>query len=287
MTSVAQALVWAAQAGIDRLDGQLLLLHALGTPAQAAGTRRAWLLAHGEADVPDPADRQFRQSVLRRADGEPLAYLTGHKEFFGLDLRVDARVLVPRPDTEVLVQWALEALQDPIAEGWAPPMRVLDLGTGSGAVALALQHARRDLHLDAVDASLDALHVAQDNAQALGLEIRFLLGAWFDPVIGPYHCIVANPPYIALEDPHLEALKHEPVEALVAGADGLDDIREIIVNARTRLHPGGWLMVEHGYDQAGDVRALFAAAGYARVESRRDLGGHERCTAGRVFGDDQ
>ena len=286
MTSVAQALASAARAGIDRLDGQLLLLHALGTPAQQTGARRAWLLSHGDAEVPEPADEDFRQWVGRRADGEPLAYLTGHKEFFGLDLHVDARVLVPRPDTEVLVQWALDVLQDADTAGWTAPLSALDLGTGSGAVALALQHTRRDLLVYAVDASLEALQVARANAQALGLDIRFMHGSWLTPVSGLFHCIVANPPYIAEHDPHLAALRHEPAQALVAGTDGLDDLRDIVANAGAHLHPGGWLLVEHGYDQAAAVRELFCTAGYGRIASRRDLGGHERCTAGRVIGSD-
>ncbi len=285
MTSVAQALLWAAQAGIDRLDSQLLLLHALGTTTRDVASHRAWLLAHGEAQVPESADLPFRQWVRRRAEGEPLAYLTGHKEFFGLDLHVDARVLVPRPDTEVLVQWALDVLQDANAEGWTAPLSVLDLGTGSGAVALALQATRPDLHVDAVDASLEALQVAQANAQSLGLAVQFLHGSWLAPVTALYHCIVANPPYIPDDDPHLAALRHEPAQALVAGTDGLDDLRDIIRNANTRLHPGGWLLVEHGYDQAGAVRALFTEAGYRQVATRQDLAGHERCTGGRVFGD--
>ena len=286
MSTLAQALVQAAKSGIDRLDAQLLLLHALGTPVHETGTRRAWLLAHGDAEFPEPAKQQFMQWVQRRAAGEPLAYLTGRKEFYGLDLQVDARVLVPRPDTEVLVQWALDVLQDAEApENWVRPLRVLDLGTGSGAVALALQHARRDLQVDAVDSSLDALQVASANARSLGLDIRLLHGAWLAPVSSRYHCIVANPPYIAAHDPHLGALLHEPIQALVAGTDGLDDIRLIVPGAKAHLHPGGHLLIEHGYDQAARVREIFSAAGYTQVTTRHDLGGQERCTAGRVFDD--
>ena len=282
MTSVRDVL---RDAGVERLDGQLLLLHAMGVPPNEIAARRAWLFAHGEAEVPGEALAQFRQFVQRRADGEPLAYITCHKEFFGLDIGVDARVLVPRPDTELLVQWALDLLGRPKAAADAAPLAVLDLGTGSGAVALAIRHARPDVQVDAVDASPQALQVAQANAHALGLGIGFLQGCWFAPVTSRYDCIVSNPPYIADCDPHLTSLRHEPQNALVAGPDGLQDLREIIRSATGHLHPGGWLLVEHGYDQAAEVNALFDLAGFNAISCRRDLSGHERCTGGRVIGE--
>ena len=269
-STIAQALVWAQTQGLDRLDAQLLVLHAVGR----ANLERAWLLAHDTDALPDAAHATLQAAVRRRATGEPLAYITGHKAFYGLDMCVDARVLVPRPDTETLVDWALELL------GTAPT-RVLDLGTGSGAIALALQHSRPDLDVLAIDYSADALAVAQANAQRLHLKVRFAQGSWLDGMQGCFGLIVSNPPYIAALDPHLAALTHEPLSALASGADGLDDIRSIIGQAGKHLLPGGWLLLEHGYDQAAAVRALLADAGFADVQSRRDLASIQRCSGGR------
>ncbi len=269
-STVAQALAAGIALGIDRLDAQLLLLHALGR----APHDRAWLLAHDTDAMPDTAWSTLSAQLSRRLAGEPVAYLLGEKEFHGLDLRVDARVLVPRPDTETLVEWALQCL-----EGQAAP-RVLDLGTGSGAIALALQHARADARVDAVDASADALAVAQANARRLGLPVRFALADWLDGAESGYAVIASNPPYIAANDPHLPALRHEPVSALVAGADGLDDIRQIVRHAPAHLAEGGWLLLEHGHDQAAAVRQLLAERGFAEVQSRDDLAGIQRCSGG-------
>ena len=266
-------------AGLERLDSQLLLLLALGTPAVELHARRSWLLAHGDDPLPEATAAALATLAQRRLDGEPLAYLAGHKEFHGLGLLVDARVLVPRPDTETLVDWALEVLQ-PLA-GAGGTLQALDLGTGSGAIALALRHRISSLEMDAVDASQPALEVARHNAEHLALPLRLLHGSWFGPVAGQrYHCIVSNPPYIRSEDPHLQALAHEPTTALVAGPDGLADIRNIIDHAMEYLHPGGWLLLEHGYDQAQAVRALLLHAGFGQVQSRQDLAGHERCSGG-------
>ncbi|MDB5928524.1 MAG: [protein release factor]-glutamine N5-methyltransferase [Polaromonas sp.] len=274
----AQALAAAQLLGLERLDAQLLLLHALGKPAGA----RAWLLAHDTDPLPPEAAQAFRALSLRRAAGEPLAYLVGAKEFFGLMLQVDARVLVPRPDTETLVEWSLEVLQAP---GLQPALEVLDLGTGSGAIALAIAHslraAGREAHITAVDASAGALEVARGNARRLGLAVDFIESAWLAQVHGSFHLVASNPPYIASADPHLAALAHEPLQALAAGADGLDDIRRIIEEAPAHLLPGGWLLLEHGYDQAGPVRALLAAQGFAQVQSRLDLAGIARCSGGQ------
>ena len=278
--SIAHILSAAMAAGLDRLDAQLLLLHALGRPDSA----RAWLLAHDTDPMPLPVQQRFEQLVQRRLAGEPLAYITGHKEFFGLDLEVDARVLVPRPDTETLVEWALEVLPDfvPATGTEAAGGDVLDLGTGSGAVALALQQARPVLRVHALDASADALQVAQTNAQRLRLPVKFMQGSWLSGVSGRYRAIVSNPPYIPVLDRHLEDLAHEPLQALVSGTDGLDDIREIVTQAGAHLHPGGWLLLEHGYDQPAAVRNLLVAAGFEDVQSRRDLSGIERCSGGRA-----
>jgi release factor glutamine methyltransferase len=205
-----------------------------------------------------------------------VAYLTGRKEFYGLALEVDARVLDPRPDTETLVDWALEVLAD-----WNAP-RIVDLGTGSGAIALALQQQRPDASVWAVDASADALAVAGANAQRLGLNVQFALGSWLQ-ALAPgqqFDAIVTNPPYIRADDPHLAALTHEPLSALTSGADGLADIRAIIDQSPAHLAPGGWLLIEHGWDQAPAVQQLLRAAGFAAVQSRNDLAGIARCSGG-------
>lgn len=289
MITLTQALSDATRAGLERLDAQLLLLHLLGKAAHD----RAWLLAHdGECLTPDQWQR-YRLLTQRRQRGEPVAYLTGSKEFFGLALQVDARVLVPRPDTETLVEWALEVLTEAVSKRDAQGHEsadaldktagadVMDLGTGSGAVALALQHARPELRVHASDISADALQVAQANAQRLGLPVVFRQTSWLQGVAGCYHAIVSNPPYIAAHDPHLAQLLHEPGLALTSGPDGLQDLRLIIAQAPKHLHPGGWLLLEHGYDQAKQVRGLLQDAGFAEIQSRQDLSGTERCSGGR------
>jgi release factor glutamine methyltransferase len=271
--STAQALADARSAGLDRLDAQLLLLHALGKSA----AERAWLVAHDQDALPFDVAERFAALCARRALGEPLAYLVGRQEFFGLTLAVDPRVLIPRPDTETLVNWALEPLQPPLP----PAARVLDLGTGSGAIALALQQARPAWQVSAIDASPDAVAVARSNAQALGLPVPVTLSRWLDSVSGEFELIVSNPPYVREGDPHLADLGHEPVQALTAGADGLDDLRQIIAAAPGHLTGGGWLLLEHGWDQAAPVSGLLRARGFEAVESRPDLAGILRCTGGR------
>jgi release factor glutamine methyltransferase len=266
-----EALAAAAGLGIARLDAQLLLLHALGR----APSERGWLIAHDDDALPPELQERFFALCGRRARGEPIAYLTGEKEFFGLALQVDARVLVPRPDTETAVEWALEVLRGSTAP------RVIDLGTGSGAIALAIQSARPDAQVEAVDRSSAALEVASANAQRLGLPVRFRQADWLAGASGPYDLVVSNPPYVAEGDTHLAALEHEPRAALVAGADGQEDLRAIIAAAPAHLAPGGWLLLEHGWDQAAAVRGLLQAGGFAEVASRRDLGGVERCSGGR------
>jgi release factor glutamine methyltransferase len=267
--TITQALASAQTLGLDRLDAQLLLLHALGKPPDA----RAWLLAHDEDALPAQAADLFRSFSLRRAAGEPFAYIVGYKEFFGLTFAVDARVLVPRPDTETLVQWTLDVISD-----LAKP-EILDLGTGSGAVAIALAHSLK-ARVTATDFSLDALAVASQNARQLGVDVQLVHSNWFDKVSGHYHVIASNPPYIVDADPHLSALTHEPISALTSGSDGLSDIRQIIQRAPQHLQPGGWLLLEHGYDQADAVRDLLVECGFAQVQSRNDLAGIARCSGG-------
>lgn len=271
---LADSLRQAQIQGLTRLDAQLLHLWALGRPLHD----RAWLLAHDQDVLDAPVLAALDGLLQRRLHGEPMAYITGTREFFGLPLQVDARVLDPRPDTETLVDWALECL--PVDS----PRQVLDLGTGSGAIALALQHRRPKALVSAVDASPDALAVAQANAQRLQLPVRFIQSHWLDQVAGRFDLIVSNPPYIRADDPHLAALSHEPARALIGGSDGLQDIRTIIAQAPAHLPSGGWLLLEHGWDQAEAVRALFTQAGWLQVQSRHDLAGLDRCTGAQWSG---
>ena len=278
--TVTACLRQAQTQGLARVDAQILLLHSLQRPLHD----RAWLLAH-DSDTLTPAQSNAWQDALqRRLSSEPVAYITGRKDFFGLTLAVDARVLDPRPDTETLVDWALACLPDsaPSSSSSNRSLRILDLGTGSGAVALALQHARPDATVWALDASEDALAVARANAARLQLGVQFIASDWLSAVdiqrTGRFDLIVSNPPYVAEGDPHLAALTHEPLQALTSGPDGLDDIRQIIAQAPACLTPGGWLLLEHGWDQATQVQALLREAGFEQVQSRRDLSGIERCT---------
>ena len=273
--TLTQCLSQAHALGLARVDAQMLLLHSVGRPLHD----RAWLLAHDHDSLTPAQQDTWQDALKRRQDGEPVAYITGRKDFFGLTLAVDARVLDPRPDTETLVEWALATLPAPHAPN-TPSWRILDLGTGSGAVALALQHARPDAQVWAVDASEDALAVASANAQRLNLPVQFVHSHWMDAVAGPFELIVSNPPYVAEHDPHLAALTHEPLQALTSGVDGLDDIRQIIAQAPSRLAPGGWLLLEHGWDQAQAVQQLLRESGFGQVQSRRDLAGVDRCTGG-------
>lgn len=258
--------------GINALDADRLLLSVL----RRSASERTWLRVHGSEAVSANTTTRYLALCQRRLDGVPLAYLTGERGFYGLTLHVDSRVLDPRPDTETLVDWALDVLQSQAAP------RVADLGTGSGAVALAIQHQRPDAVVWGVDASTQALEVAQANAVRLGLTIHFTQGNWLSPPPDQLqHLIVSNPPYIPENDPHMAALRHEPIQALTSGHDGLDDIRIIIEQAPACLRNGAWLLLEHGYDQASAVQALFTQRGFVHVQSRKDLGGHVRCTGGQ------
>lgn len=269
--NVIQCLKRGQVLGLPRLESQILLLHALSKPLHD----RAWLLAHDTDELAPSAVATFEGFVQRRLRHEPIAYIVGQKEFFGLTLKIDSRVLDPRDDTEVLVEWALAC-----AASVAAP-RFLDLGTGSGAIALAIQSQRPQAQVTAVDASPEALSLAGQNAKNLSLAVSFLESDWLAQVKGQFEVIVSNPPYIEANDPHLARLHHEPLAALVSGQDGLEDIRQIIDNAPKHLVQGGWLLIEHGWQQAPAVRALLAAAGYQNVQSKLDLAGIERCSGGQ------
>lgn len=255
-----------------RLEARVLAAHAWAvTPA--------WLIAHDTDALPTEQAAAFDALLARRLAGEPVAYLTGAREFFGRDFRVTPDVLIPRPDTELLVERALAQIPP------GRPTTVLDLGTGSGCVAITLALERPQARVTAVDRSSAALAVAQRNAALLGAPVEFLTSDWFAALAGRrFDCIVGNPPYVAAGDPHLARgdVRFEPAGALAAGPDGLDDLRHLIGAARDHLTPGGLLLLEHGYDQAPAARALLAAHGYAHPRSWTDLAGIERVSGGEL-----
>lgn len=255
---------------LDPLENRILLCQALRLPRVALITQAERALTSEEAGT-------LAGLVQRRLDGEPIAYIVGEREFFGLPFRVGPAVLIPRPDTELIVELALARL--------APRARLLDMGTGSGAIAVALAHTRPDATVTALDLSADALDIAQANAAANGARVRFLRSDWY-AALGEerFDLIASNPPYIASGDRHLSEgdLRFEPTGALTDHADGLSALRIIIDGASAHLEPGGWLLLEHGYDQAEAVRALLAARGFSEVQSWRDLAGIERVSGGRA-----
>jgi release factor glutamine methyltransferase len=269
-TTVRRAL---AQAGLAPIDAQALLAHVLSCD-------RAWLVAHATDPLTADQMQAFFALARRRREGEPVAYLTGVREFFGLPLAVDRGVLIPRPETETLVEWALRTLPAD------RPLRVLDLGTGSGAIALAIAHARPRASVVATDNSAEALFVARGNAVRLGLSnVEWLHADWFDALPSArFDAIVSNPPYVAAGDPHLAEgdVRFEPSRALVSGPDGLDALGVIVAGAGDHLLPGGRFAVEHGYNQAAAVRDLLRQAGFGELESLRDLSGIPRVAAGRT-----
>lgn len=267
--TIAEALRQARAAGVERLDAQWLLEHLLQRP-------RTWLLAHDDEALPTDAAAAWPALLARRAAGEPLAYVVGEREFCGLKLAVSPAVLVPRPETEGLVRWALELAPA------LPPGPLADLGTGSGAIAIALWQALPGAEIWATDASAAALDVARANAARHGATLQFAQGSWWQALPARrLALVVSNPPYIAEGDPHLAALGHEPQQALTSGADGLDAIRDIVAGAPARLLPGGGLLLEHGHDQADAIAALLRSHGFSAIESRADLAGLPRCTGAR------
>jgi release factor glutamine methyltransferase len=269
-TTIGQAMAHAKALGVARLDAQLLLAHHLQQP-------RPWLLAHDDAVLAPALHAAFLLHCRQRLDDVPMAYLLGEREFFGLALMVNPAVLVPRPDTETLVEWALDILR-------ATSMpKVLDLGTGSGAIALALAATLPGAAICATDASTEALAVAQANGRRHGLAVEWRQGSWWEAVPSDeaFDMVVSNPPYIAADDAHLPSLRHEPRMALTPEGDGLSALHSIVQGARVHLRPQGWLLLEHGADQANAVAGMLSKAGFSQVTSRRDLAGHRRCTGGQ------
>jgi len=274
--TLREAQTLAAMVGLPTLEARMLLSH-------VTGLTRTQLITRDTDTLTLPQRDAFATLLARRLAGEPMAYLLGEREFFGRKFRVTPDVLIPRPDTEIAAEASLARLAD------VPRPLVLDLGTGSGILAVTLARERTDAQVWATDISPGALMVAQDNASALGADrIHFLVSDWY-AALPPglrFHLVVSNPPYIAAGDPHLAEgdLRFEPIDALTDHQDGLSDLRTIVDGAPPRLLPGGWLLMEHGFDQAQATRALLDEAGFTNVFTVRDLAGQERCTGGRWSG---
>ena len=257
--------------GTDYRDAELLLLHSLGRDD------RSWLIAHDHDELPTDVIAMFSSLSDERLKGMPLAYLLGYREFWSLKLKITRDVLIPRPETELLVEWAVELASQYDLQS------MLDLGTGSGAIALAVQHDLPHLSVTASDVSKLALRVARQNAQDLGLPVEFVESSWFGALAQRRWALIAsNPPYVAADDAHLQQgdLRFEPNTALTDGGDGLSSIREIASKAPNHLEAGGWLLIEHGYDQASDVRSILKLNGFSKVSLRHDLAGRPRVTGG-------
>ena len=271
MTGTVRATLATAAAQLTgseaRREAELLLLHAVGQP-------RAWLYAHADDGIDAASERRVGELVARRRAGEPLAYILGRREFWSLDLAVSPAVLIPRPESELLVELALARVPQ------SAEVDIADLGTGSGALALALARERPHARVLASDTSADALAVARGNAERLGIgNVEFAPGDWWDAARGRrFDLVVCNPPYIALADPHLQQgdLRFEPKSALASGSDGLDAIRSIVKSAPAHLQPGGWLLLEHGFEQGRNVRKLLQTSGFVEVFTALDLEGRER-----------
>ena len=274
VAATVEDLLRDAAGSIDRHDAEWLLAHAFGRS-------RTWLYAHAADPVPRDVALWFAALLGRRQAGEPVAYLTGTRGFWSLDLAVSPATLIPRPETELLVELALARIPVDGVDA-----RIVDLGTGSGAIALAIAKERPNARVVATDTSPGALEVARRNAMANRVgRVEFREGDWLAPLAGEtFDLIASNPPYIAEGDPHLAEgdLRFEPPTALSSGVDGLDAIRRIVLDAPLRLAPGGWLLLEHGWDQGEAVRALLLASGFAEVETARDLEGRDRVTLGRT-----
>ncbi|WP_124383146.1 peptide chain release factor N(5)-glutamine methyltransferase [Ralstonia sp. SET104] len=273
---VADALTVLARAGMPALEARMLVSH-------VTGLSRVQLITQDSYAIGEAARAQISELATRRLAGEPMAYLLGEREFFGRTFKVTPAVLIPRPDTELLVEQALDRIED------CDTPAVLDMGTGSGIIAVSIALARRDARVWATDASADALAVAMDNAQTLGAtNLHAALGDWYGALAEAdappaFDLIASNPPYIAAADTHLSQgdLRFEPASALTDHSDGLRHLRSIVAGAPARLVAGGWLLLEHGYDQGEAVRALLSGAGFANVFTAQDLAGHDRCSGGQ------
>ncbi len=262
---------------LERLEYRMLLSHVLGLS-------RIELITQDQRPITAPELARIEECIARREQGEPMAYLLGQREFYGLNFQVSPAVLIPRPETELLLELALARL--PVAPAAASAARVLDMGTGSGVLAVALAHTRPDCAVSALDNSADALAVARANAQQHQARVNFIQSDWYQalPVEACFDLIMSNPPYIQAQDSHLVQgdLRFEPLGALTDHADGLSALRQIVAGAARHLAAGGWLLMEHGYDQAAAVRALLAVHGFGEVQSWRDLAGIERVSGGRL-----
>ena len=271
------ALLRVARSRTEPGEAEWLLAHVLDKS-------RSWLYSHGDDALDAAAAGRFERLLARRVAGEPVAYLVGWRGFWQFDLQVSAATLIPRPETELLVELALDRMPRD------RPLRVADLGTGSGAIALALAYERPNAQVVATDASPDALAVARTNADLLKLpHVEFRAGSWFEPLQGErFDLIASNPPYIADADPHLAQgdLRHEPRAALASGPDGLDAIRVIAASAATHLLYGGWLLIEHGWEQGAAVRALLQAGGFREIATARDIEQRDRISFGRLLAAD-
>ena len=272
MPELREALATATRRLGDRAEAELLLLHVLQQ-------QRSWLFAHAGDPLDMDVETSFQELIARREAGEPVAYLVGHRGFWTLDLEVTPATLIPRPETELLVELGLQRLPSAFSG------QVADLGTGSGAIALAIARERPAAKVIATDASAAALQVARRNARRNAIDnVRFEQGDWLVPLAGQsFALILSNPPYIETDDPHLACgdLRFEPASALASGRDGLDDIRRIVEGARDCLTPGGWLLFEHGWNQGDSARTLLEAAGYAEVFTAQDLERRDRVSGGR------
>ncbi|MEX2468393.1 MAG: peptide chain release factor N(5)-glutamine methyltransferase [Pseudohongiellaceae bacterium] len=279
--ALGQACSLQATSASWRLDGELLL-------AAVTQRRREWLLAHGEAELGLAELTRYQDLLQRRQNGEPMAYILGRRGFLDFELTVTPAVLIPRPETELLVETAVDLTRGRAEEA----LRVADLGTGSGVIAIALGRRFPHWRIDAIDISTEALAVARGNAERLGADnVEFIEGSWCDGLAqsGYYDAIVANPPYVAAGDPHLseDGLPFEPLGALAAGPDGLDALRAIIGQAGARLKKASWLLLEHGHDQRAALQALLAAQGYDNIKALQDYSGHDRVIVGQWFGPDR
>lgn len=276
MIEIRSALAWALstlnkEQADARLDAEIILSHVLSK-------NRTYLFAYPERELNEEQIQQFKKLIFRRTQGTPIAYLTGHREFWSLDLEVNQHTLIPRHETERLVEITLELLPE------KRELNILDLGTGSGAIALALASERPHWHITACDKSNDALAIAKSNAQRLNMtNISFYCSDWFSELPATqYHAIVSNPPYIAEEDPHLNKgdLRFEPISALASGQDGLTDLQYIVAKSLDYLLPNGLIVLEHGYDQKSPIQAILNKLGYCNVQCWQDIAGHDRVSNG-------